>query len=124
MAESRTERTTIRWPEKIKIQLQERAKNNRRSLSAEVRELLIYARNSLDPDQLIPIAAYGKEPSTSVCLTPRLRHWLESRVQYHDRTLQVELLSLVTYALGDIMEREIEALARHLGADQAELALG
>lgn len=124
MSEGRTERTTIRWPEAIRAKLSDRANNNGRSISAEVRELLTYARNTIQPNQIIPIASYPTSGSTSICLTPRLRHWLESRVQYNDRTLQIEILSLVTFALADVMEREIEALARTLAGDQAKLEPG
>lgn len=88
-----------------------------RSISAEVRELLTYARNTVD-DQLITVDTYSKQKSTSVSITPRLRHWLVSRVQYNDRTIQVELLSLVTFALNHIMERDLALL--DLGTDQEE----
>lgn len=115
-AESRTERITIRWPSQIREILKKRAKARMRSISAEVRELLTYARNTIDPDHLITIDPYSNEPSTSVSLTPRLRHWLASRAQYNDRTVQVELLSLVTWSVEKIMERDLALL---LGADQA-----
>lgn len=119
--ESRTERITIRWPEEIETTLKARAKARMRSISAEVRELLTYARNTLQGDQLISISPYGKASSTSVSITPRLRHWLFSRAQYNDRTIQVELLSLVTFALEHIMERDLALL---LGADQEQPAPG
>lgn len=118
--ESRTERITIRWPSEIREILTERAKVRMRSISAEVRELLTYARNTIPGDQMISIDQYSTEKSTSVSITPRLRHWLSSRAQYNDRTIQVELLSLITFSLDHIMERDLATLARILGADQEE----
>ena len=95
-----------------------------RSISAEVRELLTFARNHIQPEQLISVPAYQNEKSTSVSLTPRLRHWLHSRAQYNDRSVQVELVSLLAYALDLIMERDLAMLADYLEGDRAAPALG
>lgn len=120
-AESRTERVTIRWPVEIEKMLTERARARMRSVSAEVRELLTYARNNVPAEALITLDKYSEAKSTSVSITPRLKHWLSSRAQYNDRTIQVELLSLITFALQHIMERDLALL---LAADPAEPAPG
>lgn len=109
-AESRTERVTIRWPAEIEKMLTERARARMRSVSAEVRELLTYARNNVPAEALITLDEYSNVKSTSVSITPRLKHWLASRAQYNDRTIQVELLSLITFALQHIMERDLALL--------------
>lgn len=95
-----------------------------RSVSAEVRELLTYARNSISDTQMISVGDYSKTRSTSVSITPRLRRWLEARAQYNDRSIQVELLALVSYALDDIMERDLRALSEHPHTGPAEPAPG
>lgn len=109
--ESRTERITVRWPTEVDTMLKLRAKARMRSISAEVRELLTYARNSISDTQMISLGSYSTERSTSVSITPRLRHWLSTRAQYNDRSIQVELLALVSYSLDDIMERDLQALS-------------
>lgn len=115
MTESRTERITLRWPLQIHETLVERARARGRSVSAEVRELLTYARNTIQPETFVQVESYSDRPSTSVSLTPRLRSWLFSRAQYHDRTVQMELLMLVTFALEHIMERDLAWLTEMLG---------
>lgn len=68
---------------------------------------------------MISVPTYKDERSTSVALTPKLRHWLFSRAQYNDRSVQVEMLTLVTWALNQIMERDLAALAEILAAGPA-----
>lgn len=97
-----------------------RAKTRMRSVSAEVRELLTFARNNIQPEQLISVPSYRDEKSTSVCLTPRLHHWLHSRANYNDRSVQVELVSLLAYALDLVMERDLAMFVQTLEADPEE----
>lgn len=99
--------------------LRQRARQNQRSLSAEVRELLTYARNTMTPGVVISTPTYQDSPSTSVSLTPRLKAWLNSQALYNDRTLQVELLMLVVFALEDIMERDLALIEQWSAADPA-----
>lgn len=124
MAESRTDRTTLRWPPEMQSAILARAKMRMRSVSAEVRELLTFARNNIQPDQLVSVPSYREQKSTSICLTPRLHHWLHSRANYNDRSVQVELVSLLAYALELVMERDLALLVQSLDKGQAEPALG
>lgn len=120
--ESRTERITVRWPVGTRHMIEQRAKARMRSVSAEVRELLTFARNSVDPQQMVSMAPYHESKSTSVSITPRLRHWLMSRAQYNDRSIQIELVSLVNLALEEIMERDLLRLSEQLEAGPVEHA--
>lgn len=120
--ESRTERITLRWPKETREALKARARLNRRSVSAEVRELLTYARNTIQPGTRVEFASYADSPSTSISLTPRLRAWLTSEALYNDRSIQVELIMLVEFALSDIMRRDLELIASWTGGDPEELA--
>lgn len=129
MMEARSERVTIRWPNEVADQLLQRARHSNRSVSAEVRELLTLARNTVRDGVSVPLPAYADEKSTSVCLTPRLRGWLDSRVRYNDRTLQREILALIIHSLKQVQESEIKALVESLQkgsapAGQSEPALG
>lgn len=110
--ESRTERITLRWPAEIQDTLIARSRANKRSLSAEVRELLTYARNTIPPGLVLQDHSWSRRPSTSVSLTPRLRAWLSSYALFNGRSIQVELVMLTSFALDDIMNRDLALIAR------------
>lgn len=120
--ETKTDRISIRWPSEVKERIQMRAERHYRSMSSEVRELLTYARNTIEENAIVEVPNWKTSALTSVALTPSLRNWLCFQASYYDRPVQSEILRLVVFALDDIMERELALLSHWTDTDQAEPA--